>query len=222
MNPENQSGGGSRRRGSRGGRRRRSDGGGQNRERHDDAPRSSTASSNPSTTPAKLSFWQKIIALFTPKKASATNGHGSGNGSARRESDNRNRAVTTSNYPAYPGASASAPSASPAPSRPTRKPEAVEVTSPKLYIGNLSFDATESDLFDLFSGVGTVKNAEIVSHKDTEKSKGFGFVMMSTVEEAKRAVAELHDKEYMGRKLVVSGAKTNDRSESAESSSPSV
>jgi RNA recognition motif-containing protein len=87
----------------------------------------------------------------------------------------------------------------------------VEVTSPKLYVGNLSFDATESDLTELFGGVGSVQNAEIVSHKATEKSKGFGFVTMNTVEEAKRAVETLHDKDFMGRKLVVSGAKTNDR-----------
>ena len=92
--------------------------------------------------------------------------------------------------------------------RPERKPEAYEVTTEKLYVGNLSFDATESDLQDLFSGAGAVRNTEIVSHKQTQRSKGFGFVTMATVQEAKRAVQELHDKEYMGRRLVVSGAKT--------------
>ena len=92
--------------------------------------------------------------------------------------------------------------------RSPRKPEAVEVTTPRLYVGNLSFDATESDLFDLFNGVGQVQNAEIVSYKHNQRSKGFAFVQMQTVEEAKRAVAELHDKEFLGRKLVVSGAKS--------------
>lgn len=91
--------------------------------------------------------------------------------------------------------------------RPSRKPEQVEITGPRLYVGNLSFDATESDLFELFSGTGQVQNVELVSNKETHRSKGFGFVQMTSVEEAKRAVAELHDKEYMGRKLVVSGAK---------------
>ena len=86
----------------------------------------------------------------------------------------------------------------------------MEVTSAKVYVGNLSFDASESDLFELFAGVGSVQNAEIVSHRDTQKSKGFAFVLMASVDEAKRAVAELHDKEFMGRRLVVSGAKTND------------
>lgn len=88
-----------------------------------------------------------------------------------------------------------------------RKPEHVEVTSPRLYIGNLSFDATESDLFELFSGIGQVQNVELVANRDTHRSKGFGFVQMTLLDEAKRAVKELHDKEYMGRKLVVSGAK---------------
>ncbi len=95
--------------------------------------------------------------------------------------------------------------------RPSRKPEAVEVTTPKLYVGNLSFDATESDISELFNGVGAVKNVEIVTYKDTYKSKGFGFVTMTAVDEAVRAVTELHDKEFMGRRLVVSGAKTSDR-----------
>ena len=98
------------------------------------------------------------------------------------------------------------------PWRPARKPEAVEVTSPRLYVGNLSFDATESDLFDLFNGVGHVQNAEVVSYRHNQRSKGFAFVQMQTIEEAKRAVEELHDKEFLGRKLVVSGAKSSEHS----------
>jgi RNA recognition motif-containing protein len=101
------------------------------------------------------------------------------------------------------GASASRPT------RVVRKPETVEVTSPRLYVGNLSFEATESDLFELFNGVGHVQNAEIVTYKHNERSKGFAFVQMQSVEEAKRAVEELHDKEFLGRKLVVSGAKSD-------------
>src|SRR6201981_722555 len=98
------------------------------------------------------------------------------------------------------------------PSRPVRKPERVEVTSPRLYVGNLSFDATESDLFELFNGVGHVQNAEVVSYRHNQRSKGFAFVSMQTIEEAKRAVEELHDKEFLGRKLVVSGAKSSEPS----------
>jgi RNA recognition motif-containing protein len=95
------------------------------------------------------------------------------------------------------------------PSRPGRKPERVEVSSPRLYVGNLSFDATESDLFELFNGVGHVQNAEVVSYRHNQRSKGFAFVQMQTTEEAKRAVEELHDKEFLGRRLVVSGAKSD-------------
>jgi hypothetical protein len=97
----------------------------------------------------------------------------------------------------------------------SRKPELVEVTSPKLYVGNLSFDAAESDLFELFKGVGQVRSAEVVCHKYTQRSKGFAFVQMTTIEEARRAVQELHDKEFLGRKLVVSGAKTPDMERAA-------
>lgn len=133
-------------------------------------------------------LWDKIKAFFGLAPQSAKP---SANGSARRE---------------RPRDEARPPREPRAPREP-RKPEAVEVTTPRLYIGNLSYDAAESDLFDLFSGVGTVANVEIITNKHTQRSKGFGFVQMNSVSEAKRAVDELHDKEYMGRKLVVSGAK---------------
>jgi len=149
--------------------------------------------------PATLTLWQKIVAFFSPKaKAKAKTTPAGDDRPAARQ------------YPAYEPRQKSVETPS-APPRPSRKPEAVEVTTPKLYIGNLSFDAAESDLSELFNGVGQVQNAEIVTHKETEKSKGFGFVTMTTVDEAKRAVDELHDKEFMGRKLVVSGAKTPTR-----------
>ena len=100
--------------------------------------------------------------------------------------------------------------------RTQRKPESVEVTTPRLYVGNLSFEATESDLFELFNGVGKVQNAEVVTYKHNQRSKGFAFVQMQTVEEAQRAVTELHDKDFLGRKLVVSGAKSTEHSSSLE------
>jgi RNA recognition motif-containing protein len=102
--------------------------------------------------------------------------------------------------------------------RQARKPERIEVTTPRVYVGNLSFDASESDLLELFGGVGSVENVEIVCNRETHRSKGFGFVQLASIDEAKRAVDELHDKEYMGRKLVVSGAKAvaESRSERSE------
>ncbi len=92
-----------------------------------------------------------------------------------------------------------------------RTPEIVEVTTPRLYVGNLSFDATEGDLFELFNGVGSVQNVEIVINRQTDRPKGFAFVQMQSIDDAKKAVAELHDKEYLERKLVVSGAKASER-----------
>ncbi len=95
--------------------------------------------------------------------------------------------------------------------RERRAPEPVEVTTPRLYVGNLSYDATESDLFELFSGVGKVQNAEIVTHKHTQRSKGYAFIQMTSIDEAKRAVGVLHNQDYMSRKLVVSGARSPGR-----------
>jgi hypothetical protein len=94
------------------------------------------------------------------------------------------------------------------PARPPREPQPPgEVTTERLYVGNLSYDATESDLFELFNGVGQVRNAEVVVNNHTQRSKGFAFVTMATVDEARRAVAELHGKEFMNRPLQVNGAK---------------
>jgi RNA recognition motif-containing protein len=90
---------------------------------------------------------------------------------------------------------------------PRQAPVSTEVTNERLYVGNLSYDASESDLFDLFSGAGRVKNAEVVVNSRTQRSKGFAFVTMMSVDEAKKAVAELNAKDFMGRPLVVGGAK---------------
>ncbi|RYD28704.1 MAG: RNA-binding protein [Verrucomicrobiaceae bacterium] len=82
------------------------------------------------------------------------------------------------------------------------------VTSPKLHVGNLSYEAAESDLMDLFKGAGHVESAEVVYHRDTHRSKGFAFVRMLTVGEARRAVEELHGKEFMGRRLEIGPARS--------------
>lgn len=104
------------------------------------------------------------------------------------------------------------PDRGPRPPRPPREqgPPA-EVTTERLYVGNLSYDATESDLFELFAGVGQVKNAEVVVNSRTQRSKGFAFVTMSSVAEAQRAVNELNGKEFMTRPLQLSGAKPPSR-----------
>lgn len=96
---------------------------------------------------------------------------------------------------------------------PRRPQEKTEVGSPRIYLGNLSYDASEEDLKDLFKGIGTVRRVEVVYNRRTHKSKGYGFVDMLNMEEAKRSVEVLHDQFFMGRKLVVSGAKTKEYEE---------
>lgn len=77
----------------------------------------------------------------------------------------------------------------------------------KLYVGNLSFNTTNQDLNDLFGEVGTVESANVVEDRDTGRSRGFGFVEMSSKEEADNAIAQLNGKEVDGRELKVNEAK---------------
>jgi RNA recognition motif-containing protein len=77
----------------------------------------------------------------------------------------------------------------------------------KLYVGNLSYDVDSSSLQDLFTAHGTVESAEIISDRDTGRSKGFGFVQMGSDEEAQAAIAALNGQEHGGRALTVNEAK---------------
>jgi len=77
----------------------------------------------------------------------------------------------------------------------------------KLYVGNLSYDMTEDALKDAFSQAGTVESAIIIKDKMSGRSKGFGFVEMSTDEEAQKAIETLNGKELDGRTLTVNEAR---------------
>jgi hypothetical protein len=94
---------------------------------------------------------------------------------------------------------------------PKADPTPQEIVSPKLYVGNLAYEAAESDLFDLFSKVGAVKNVEVAMDRRANRSKGFGFVEMESLETAKEAAAKLNRTDFMGRQIVVSGAKVDKR-----------
>lgn len=72
-----------------------------------------------------------------------------------------------------------------------------------IYVGNLSWSMTDSDLNDLFIQFGTVSSAKILKDKMSGRSKGFGFVEMENDEEAKSAIANLNETEIQGRKIVV-------------------
>jgi RNA recognition motif-containing protein len=79
--------------------------------------------------------------------------------------------------------------------------------SMKLYVGNLSFNTSTSDLEQVFGEIGTVESTNIIEDRETGRSRGFGFVEMSTKEEGENAIAALNGKEIDGRELKVNEAK---------------
>ena len=79
--------------------------------------------------------------------------------------------------------------------------------SNKLFVGNLSFDTTENDLQDAFAAHGTVTETNLMMDRETGRPRGFGFVTMSTSEEAQKAIDALNGKDMDGRALTVNIAK---------------
>ena len=77
----------------------------------------------------------------------------------------------------------------------------------KLYVGNLPFSATEQVLTDTFAQCGTVESAKIITDRDSGRSKGFGFVEMSTDAEAAEAINKLNGADYEGRSMTVNEAR---------------
>ena len=77
----------------------------------------------------------------------------------------------------------------------------------KLYVGNLPYNLSSSDLEHLFSPHGTVQSAEVIADRMSGRSRGFGFVEMSSEEEAQAAIAALNGQEHEGRALTVNEAK---------------
>ncbi len=77
----------------------------------------------------------------------------------------------------------------------------------KLYVGNLSFNVSDNELRDLFGPFGGVDSAQVITDRDTGRSKGFGFVEMSSSGEAEAAIAALDGKEHDGRALKVNEAR---------------
>jgi RNA recognition motif-containing protein len=79
--------------------------------------------------------------------------------------------------------------------------------SSNIYVGNLTFDTTSADLETLFASHGQVTKAQVISDRDTGRSRGFGFVEMSSAEEAKGAISSLNGHNVGGRDLTVNLAK---------------
>ncbi|MDR1191561.1 MAG: RNA-binding protein [Verrucomicrobiales bacterium] len=158
------------------GRRRSNRGGGRYRGHREGGPRPQRKKTNPI-----VAFLGKLFGVDKRK----TSGRPA-------DSDSRERAPR-----------AERPERIESPSAELQKPE---VETPRLYIGNLAYETSESDLFDLFSQVGSVNNVEVVRDARSN-SKGFGFVEMGTLDNAKAASEKLHRTEFMGRQIVVAGAK---------------
>jgi RNA recognition motif-containing protein len=81
----------------------------------------------------------------------------------------------------------------------------------KLYVGNLSFNTSNQDLNELFGQVGTVVSSNVIEDRETGRSRGFGFVEMSSKQEGENAIAEFDGKEVNGRTLKVNEAKPQER-----------
>lgn len=86
--------------------------------------------------------------------------------------------------------------------------------STRLYVGNISFKATEEDMTELFSQAGQVVSAKLIKDAATGRLRGFGFVEMSSAEEAQKAVSMFNGKQFMERAIVVNEAKPQEKRES--------
>lgn len=142
-------------------------------------------------TPAKLSLWQRFLGLFGIRPAKK----------GKPAPRDRDQAAAKTNI----RVARNRPERVSAPKQP--------VSNRRLYVGNLSYEATESDLEDVFKGIGEVSSVEIIYNPRTHKSKGYAFVEMKKMEDAVRSVDILHNQPFMGRNLLVSGA--NERQEQA-------
>jgi RNA recognition motif-containing protein len=79
--------------------------------------------------------------------------------------------------------------------------------STKIYVGNISFNASEDDIRGLFSAFGEIASVKLISDPQTGRARGFGFVEMTSADDARKAIEELNNKSFMDRNLSVSEAK---------------
>lgn len=191
----------------------KNDGGNPNRRRHNNAE---GRKKTPKVVP--LTMWQKVMkffGLYKPETPAAR--------PPRKEAERKERPPRKENVRDASGRSGrSHDDGDDAPARsgggggktararqkPRPTPDSSGVEGTRLYVGNLSYDASEHDLEDLLKGVGAVRKIDIVYNRNTHRSKGYGFVEMGRVDEAKRAVEVLHDQPFMGRTLIVNSAKS--------------
>ena len=104
-----------------------------------------------------------------------------------------------------------------------RRPASVPPTDQaRLYVGNLSFEATEAEVEDLFKGFGHVRSVEIIYNTRTYRSKGYAFVEMVQLADAQRAAEVLHGQPFMGRELMVSAASEKSERREDQASAPAT
>ncbi|MEM9281363.1 MAG: hypothetical protein AAGA96_06020 [Verrucomicrobiota bacterium] len=152
----------------------------------------------------KPTGWQKFLQLISFGKL----------GQPKRKARKKSNRNTATRKP---------PLSQPATSTRRKERPKTEVTSGRLYVGNLTYATTEEELEELFRGFGNVMSAEVVTNSKTQQSKGFAFVEMSSIDEAKRAVEILDDQDFNGRRLTVSGARSSgprDQAEDADATGP--
>ena len=97
--------------------------------------------------------------------------------------------------------------------RPVTSHPPIPVGSVELYVGNLSYDMTEDQLRQTFEAFGKVDSVRVVTNRFNNKSKGFAFVVMPNRPEAEKAIAEMNDKEVMGRPMRVNEAQNSNKVE---------
>ncbi|MEX1113923.1 MAG: RNA-binding protein [Akkermansiaceae bacterium] len=223
-NQENRRGGGDRERRSgdnRGQSQGRRQEGNRAEEFRPQAPRPARVYSAP-----KLSFWQKIlkaVGLYKEPARPERKEEPARQGGEARAPKSNTRVARTHEGPAREREPRAEREPAGERTRSERQPRERtrggnrdSLESPRVYVGNLSYDVSEQDLQELFKGIGGVRNVEIVYNRSTHRSKGYGFVEMLHMDEAIRAVEVLNDQHFMGRKLTVSGAKSKGNDEREE------
>lgn len=208
--------GGQRRRRSRGGRNRNQQ---QDRNQGDSNPNRTGRSRSRSGSrvrrqPVKLTFWQKLLKAIGLYKAPSKPARKKGKPSQEPKSNTRN-ARTSDEAPKQRRDKKPARN-----SNKKRGGDPSTVASSRVYVGNLSYDVTEQDLKELFKGIGTVRSVEIVYNRNTHRSKGYGFVEMIHKDDAMRCVEVLHDQPFMGREMIVSGAKSKEEGDERDDQEP--
>ncbi len=163
-----------------------------NRRRRHRMPRPEAA---PEKKPSLLTRLLRFFGFSKKDAAADTRKQNDGKRNPRNTAPQKVRVAKTNNHGGNPAAKGKRRATSTLPTRNAR-----------LYVGNLSYEATESELEDLFKGFGNVRSVEIIYNPRTYKSKGYAFIEMFQLDDARRAAEVLHGQPFMGRELMVSAA----------------